>query len=285
MKILVLGCNGMVGHMMSVYFMEQGYEVEGFAKSKSGLIKTIVGDARDTELLQQTIKNGNYRALINCIGVLNKFAETDQEAAVYANAYLPHLLEKITCKIETQVIHISTDCVFSGYRGGYTENDFPDGELFYDRSKALGEIINTKDVTFRMSLIGPDINKDGIGLINWFMQQKTRVNGYKNAIWTGQTSLQLAKTIENAIIQRVYGLYNMVPEESISKYDLLVLFNKFLRKNGIEIEPEENFKIDKSLKRTNYELFSYIIPGYEQQIEELGEWMRMHKELYPHYEL
>ncbi len=201
------------------------------------------------------------------------------------NSYLPQFLAKVTEGIGTQIIHISTDCVFSGSRGGYVESDFPDGELFYDRSKALGELNNKKDVTFRMSIIGPDINKDGIGLINWFVQQNGRVKGYKNAMWTGQTTLQLAKTIENAAIQRVHGLYNMVPEDKISKHDMLVLFNRYLRRNPIEIVPEENFRIDKSLKRTNYELFSYKIPCYEQQIKELSEWMREHKDLYPHYEL
>ncbi len=285
MKFLVLGCNGMAGHTISLYLKEQGYEVDGFARKESLFVHTIVGDARDTGLLDRTIENGHYGAVVNCVGLLNKFAENDHEAAVYLNSYLPQFLAKITKNSETQIIHISTDCVFSGSRGGYAESDFPDGELFYDRSKALGEIINNKDVTFRMSIVGPDTCRDGIGLINWFMQQKGRVKGYKNAMWTGQTTLQLAKTVENAVIQKVHGLYNMVPEDKISKYDMLVLFNKYLRRDEIEIVPEENFKIDKSLKRTNYELFSYKIPGYEQQIKELGEWMRGHKELYPHYDM
>ena len=285
MKILILGCNGMAGHMISLYLYEQGYEVEGYARSESKFVKTVVGDARNTGLLKRTIVDGNYRAIVNCIGLLNKFAEHDHEAAVYLNSYLPQYLAKITEDTETQVIHISTDCIFSGSRGGYKEGDFPDGELFYDRSKALGELDNKKDVTFRNSIIGPDIKPEGIGLINWFMQQKDRVKGYKNAIWTGQTTLQLAKTIENAVIQRVHGLYNMVPEESISKYEMLKLFNKYLRSDPLEIVPEENFRIDKSLKRTNYEMFSYKIPKYEAQLEELGIWMREHKELYPYYEL
>ena len=285
MKFLVLGCNGMAGHMISLYLKEQGYEVDGFARKESTLVNSIVGDARDTGLLTNVIENGNYNAVINCIGLLNKFAENDHEAAVYLNSYLPHFLAKITKETNTQIIHISTDCVFSGSRGGYVESDFPDGELFYDRTKALGELNNKKDVTFRMSIVGPDTNPSGIGLINWFMQQNGRVKGYKNALWTGQTTLQLAKTIENAAIQKVHGLYNMVPEDKISKFDMLVLFNKHLRRTPIEIDPEENFIIDKSLKRTNYELFSYKIPGYEQQIRELGEWVRNHKELYPHYEV
>lgn len=285
MKFLVLGCNGMAGHMLSLYLNEQGYEMDGFARKESPFIHTIVGDARDTDLLRNTIEKGNYEAVINCIGLLNQFAEIDHEAAVFLNSYVPHFLAKITEALSTQIIHISTDCVFSGNRGGYIESDFPDGELFYDRSKALGELDNGKDVTFRMSIVGPDMNEKGIGLINWFMQQKGEVKGYKNAIWTGQTTLQLAKTIENAAIQQVHGLFNMVPENKINKYDMLVLFNKYLRGNQIEINPEENFRIDKSLKRTNYELFSYRIPEYEQQIRELGDWMRKHRELYPHYEL
>lgn len=285
MKFLILGCNGMAGHMISLYLHEQGYEVDGFARSESQFVKTIVGDARDTKLLKRIIENGNYCVVVNCIGLLNKFAENDHEAAVYLNSYLPQFLSKTTDGTGTQIIHISTDCVFSGSRGSYIENDLPDGELFYDRSKALGELVNKKDVTFRNSIIGPDIKPNGIGLINWFMQQKGRVMGYKNAMWTGQTTLQLAKTIENAAIQQAHGLYNMVPEESISKYDMLVLFNKYLRTEPIEVMPEENFRIDKSLKRTNYELFSYKIPGYDVQIEELGNWMRAHKKLYPHYEL
>lgn len=285
MRFLILGCNGMAGHMISLYLKEQGYEVEGYARGESPFVKTIVGDARDVGLLERTIRNGRYSAVVNCIGVLNKSAENDHEAATYLNSYLPQFLAKLTEGTGIQILHISTDCVFSGSRGGYKENDFPDGKLFYDRSKALGELVNKKDVTFRNSIIGPDIKKEGIGLVNWFMQQKGRVKGYKNAIWTGQTTLQLAKTIENAAIQHIHGLYHMVPEKSISKYDMLVLFNKFLRKEPIEIDPEENFKIDKSLKRTNYELFSYKIPEYEQQIKELGEWMKEHREIYPQYEL
>lgn len=285
MKFLILGCNGMAGHVISLYLKEQGYEVEGFAREKSRFVKTIIGDARDLFSLKNLITRGDYTTVVNCIGILNKFAENDHEAAVYLNSYFPQFLAKVTEGIKTQVIHISTDCVFSGNKGGYKENDFPDGVSFYDRSKALGEIINNKDVTIRSSIVGPDTRKEGIGLINWFMQQKNRVKGYKNAIWTGQTTLQLAKTIENASTLGVHGLYHMVPETSISKYSMLKLFNRYLRKEPIEIIPEENFKIDKSLIRTNYELFSYKIPEYEEQIKELGEWMREYKELYPHYEL
>lgn len=285
MKFLILGCNGMAGHTISLYLKEQGYEVDGFAREESRFVRTFVGDVRELKTVRKVIEDGQYDAAVNCIGLLNKFAENNHEAAVFLNSYFPQFLAGITAHTYTQIIHISTDCVFSGSRGSYTETDLPDGELFYDRSKALGELVNKKDITFRNSIVGPDLKKDGIGLVNWFMQQRDRVKGYKNAMWTGQTTLQLAKTIENAAIQHVHGLYNMVPEKCISKYDMLILFNQYLRKEPIEITPEENFRIDKSLKRTNFERFSYKIPGYEEQVRELGEWMRKHREQYPHYEL
>ena len=107
MKFLILGCNGMAGHMITLYLKEQGYEVDGFARSESRLVKTIKGDARDTDLLERTIKEGDYGAVVNCIGILNKFAESDHEAAVFLNSYLPLYLAKVTEEMHTQIIHIS----------------------------------------------------------------------------------------------------------------------------------------------------------------------------------
>ena len=250
-----------------------------------GVVKTVIGDARDLCLVKMLLLEKEYDVVVNCIGLLNQFAEKDHEAAVFLNAYFPQYLAKVTKGRRTQVIHLSTDCVFSGSRGGYRETDVPDGELFYDRSKALGELIDDKNVTLRNSIIGPDMRRKGIGLVNWFLQQKTSVFGYRNAIWTGQTALQLAKTIESAAIQGASGLFHMVPDECISKFDMLILFNRYLRAKPIEVIPEENFRVNKSLVRRNYERFCYQIPPYEEQIRELGEWMRGHRELYPHYEL
>ena len=284
MKYLVLGCNGMAGHMIAVYLSESGHNVIGFARKKSAFVDTVVGDAFDTELLTKTIKDGNYDTVVNCIGVLNQFAENDKKTAVFLNAYLPHFLADVTKDTETQIIHMSTDCVFSGKKGGYTEHDFKDGETFYDRSKALGEIEDEKNLTLRNSIVGPDINPNGIGLLNWFLQQKGEVNGYLGAIWTGQTTLQLAKTIEVASKKRVHGLINAVPKGSISKYELLKLFNKYLCGDSIKINPTDKFVADKSLIRTNFD-FDYEIPGYETMISELSQWMRVHKSMYPHYKL
>lgn len=285
MKFLVLGCNGMVGHVVSLYLKENGHDVIGYARNKSKFVKTIVGDVTNCEFLKGIICSNDYDAIINCVGVLNQFAEENHALAVYLNGYLPHFLAKITTESDTQIIHLSTDCVFSGQTGGYTEDSMPDGRLFYDRSKAIGELEDEQNITLRCSIVGPDINQSGIGLLNWFLQQNKSVKGFQKAIWTGQTTLQLAKTIEEAAKQRVYGLYNMVPDASISKYELLILFNKYIRKKSIEIIPDEQLSLDKSLIRTRHKGFAYEIPAYEKMVKELGEWMREHKELYPHYEL
>ena len=284
MKFLILGCNGMAGHTISLYLKEQGHDVLGFALSKSTIIDSIVGDATDSDLLNKVISNNNFDSVINCIGLLNQFAEANKAKAVYLNSYLPHLLAEITDGTDTQVIHMSTDCVFSGKKGQYVEDDFQDGETFYDRTKALGELNDNKNITLRNSIVGPDINKNGIGLLNWFMQQHGEVMGYTGAIWTGQTTLQLAKTMEIAAKEKANGLYNAVPNTSITKYELLTLFNKYLRKNEVSIVPIDLVSVDKSLKRTRWD-FNYSIPDYEMMVMELAQWMEKHKSLYPHYDL
>ncbi|BDZ84425.1 NAD(P)-dependent oxidoreductase [Claveliimonas bilis] len=285
MKFLVMGCNGMAGHMISLYLKEQGHKVTGYARQKSRYVDTVIGDASDFELVKTTVLNGSYDSVINCIGLLNQFAENNHADAVLLNGYFPHYLAKITANTDTQIIHMSTDCVFSGKTGGYTEESVPDGVLFYDKSKAIGELEDEKNITLRNSIVGPDIKESGIGLLNWFMKQSGPVNGFTGAIWTGQTTLQLAKTMEQAAKLRAHGLYNTVPDKTINKYELLQLFNTYIRRVPIEIDPLDKFVTDKSLVRTRYDGFDYKIPDYKTMILELGEWMREHKELYPHYEI
>ena len=281
MKILVLGCNGMLGHMVSLYFKEQGHEAIGFARKKSQYVDTIVGDAYNASLLKAILEQENFHAIINCIGILNNDAEENKSKAVYLNAFLPHYLCDITAQRATKVVHISTDCVFSGKRGQYTEYDYCDGETFYARSKALGEIRDNKNLTIRTSIVGPDLNPNGIGLLNWFMHQEDAVNGYVNVLWNGQTTLQLAKTIEQAIVSNLTGLHNIVPGMSISKFRLLILFNQYLRKNKIVISPNKNFMSDKTLQ-THCKLFN-TFPSYETMIQELAQWINDHKSMYDHY--
>lgn len=284
MKFLVLGSNGMAGNTIAVYLKEQGHYVLGYAKKKSLYFDSVVGDALNTNMLADIIRTGDFDSIINCVGLLNQFAETNKSDAVFLNSYLPHYLAKITEETETQIIHMSTDCVFSGKRGQYTEKDFPDGETFYDRSKALGELNDKKNITLRNSIVGPDIKESGIGLLNWFMKQNGSINGFTKTIWTGQTTVQLAKTMEYVAKEKISGLYNAVPKTSISKYALLELFNKYLKNNSITINPVEGITLNKSLISSSFG-DDYIIPDYEQMVREMAEWIKLHKEMYPHYDL
>ena len=284
MKFLVLGCNGMAGHTISLYLKERGHEVLGFDRRRSLLVDSVSGDAMNSSFIRELVGINKYDSIINCIGLLNQFAENNKAEAAFLNSYLPHYLAQLTKNTDTQIIHMSTDCVFSGKRGQYTEDDIRDGTTFYDRSKALGELEDEKNITLRNSIVGPDINPHGIGLLNWFMQQNEEVSGFTGAMWTGQTTLQLAKTMEAAAKEKAHGLYNTVPETSISKYELLGLFNTYLRNGTINIRPVDKMAADKSLKRTRWD-FNYQIPDYRTMIVEMANWMRAHKDLYPHYNL
>lgn len=285
MKVLVLGCNGMAGHLISLYFKEKGYEVEGLARSASKTLdRTIIGDASDMEFIKNTIYVGNYDAVINCIGLLNQYAENNKALAVLLNGYLPHYLVELTKNTKTRIIHMSTDCVFAGNDGPYYEDSIPNGATFYDRSKAIGEINNEKDLTFRNSIIGPDIKVSGIGLFNWFMKQEGPIGGFTGAIWTGVTTYTLAQAMDQALKENLTGLYNLVNNESINKFDLCSLFNKYFRAGEVEIYPNDKLQLDKSLRRKR-EDFSFVVPSYEQQIKEMREWVDAHIDLYSHYKL
>lgn len=282
MKLLILGGTGMAGHTISIYFKEAGHDVTAFSRSKVNYCNNINGDISDFENLKKIINEGQYDAIINAIGILNQDAEDYKSNAVLLNSYLPHFLSDTTKEMKTRVIHMSTDCVFSGKSGGYSETSFRDGETFYDRSKALGELENNKDLTFRNSIIGPHMKKDGNGLFNWFMKQEGQINGFTKAIWTGVTTLTLAKAMEQALRENLTGLYNLVNNETISKYELLMLFNKYMKDDQIEILPSDKLSIDKSLINNRTD-FSFKVPSYEAMVAEMKEWIDNHKDLYPHY--
>lgn len=282
MKILVLGGTGMAGHVISIYFKEAGHNVTAFSRSKVDYCKNIIGDITDFDNLKKIIVEGQYDAIINAIGILNQDAEDNKSKAVLLNSYLPHFLSDSTSEMKTKIVHMSTDCVFSGKTGGYTETSFRDGETFYDRSKALGELENAKDVTFRNSIVGPDINEKGIGLFNWFMKQDDQINGFTKAIWSGVTTLTLAKAIEQGLNENLTGLYNLVNNETINKYELLKLFNIQMKNGQLEILQNDKYSLDKSLVNNRTD-FSFKVPSYEAMVAEMKVWIEAHKELYPHY--
>ena len=283
MKILVLGSIGMAGHTITLYFKEQGYDVTAYSVQPFPFCKNIIGNAFETEKFKAMLKEGNYDAVINCIGVLNTAAEENKSIAIYLNSYLPHLITDTLKETSTKLIHMSTDCVFTGNTGPYTETSFRDGATFYDRTKALGEVDDDKNLTFRNSIIGPDMNPEGIGLFNWFMHQKETVNGFTGAMWTGVTTLTLARAMEQAIKENLTGLYNLVNGENISKHELLKLFNKHFRNNALTILPSDKLQLDKTLISMRTNEFSFKVPNYEEMVIDMKKWVDQHPDMYPHY--
>lgn len=271
-KVLVIGIKGMAGHVLFKSLPQLGdYDLYGIARNFESTDKTFNLDVSNIEELKEII-DSNFDIIINCIGILNKDAEDNPDKAIWFNSYFPHLLESLTKNTKTKVISISTDCVFSGKKGNYTESDVRDGEGFYAMSKAMGEIENEKDLTIRTSIIGPELNNNGIGLFHWFMQQKEGVNGYSQAFWSGITTIELAKVIHQAILQDIKGLIIVAGKNKIDKYSLLKLFNKVFRNDSLIVSENSKYKVDKSMKSLRTD-FDYCVPSYEEMILEMKQWI------------
>jgi dTDP-4-dehydrorhamnose reductase len=274
-KILVLGIKGMAGHVILKYFQElENYDVFGLARNIETSYRVYNLDVYNTQGLRNIIFDNKFDYIINCIGILNQNAEDDPSKAIWFNSYFPHLLARITKESETQIIHISTDCVFSGKDGGgYTEKSQKNGIGFYAQSKALGEIDNSKDLTIRTSIIGPEINSNGIGLLHWFLTQARGqvLNGYSQVYWSGITTIELAKVIDDVIRHHVTGL-KQISRDKISKFELLTLFNDVFRNNEIKIVENSEYKSDKSLKSIRDD-YSYEVPAYRRMLLDVREWM------------
>lgn len=282
-QILVLGAGGMAGHVITKYFMEQGHVVSTVTASHRVNPDTVLIDVTDKDRLVSYLVSRPFDVIINCIGLLVKPSEERKDLAVYLNSYLPHLLEQHCRNSSSKIIHLSTDCVFSGNNPPYTESTWPDGRLFYDRSKALGELNNSNDLTIRMSIIGPDSQEKGSGLFNWFYAQTGEIQGYTASIWNGITTIQLAKAIDEAIKQNLTGLIQIASEQNISKHDLLKMFVDVFERDDITIKPVEGIVSDKTLSSERND-FNFTLPGYSQMIIEMRKWIEGHRELYPHYD-
>lgn len=282
-KIVILGANGMAGHILVKGLQDKtsGFEIVSVSRNTSIINPTVILDVTDFDLLKYLIKTQNPDVIINCVGLLNETAENHPDQAILVNSYLPHYLEGLTKDLKTKIIHISTDCVFSGKEGSYLESSIKNGLGYYSQSKSLGEINNSKDLTFRTSIIGPELNENGIGLFHWFANQKNEVLGFEKAYWTGVTTLELLNAVKLAISEDLTGLYHLVPNRKISKYQLLNIINDEFSL-GLKITPSDKYSVDKSLINTRID-FGYKVKSYEDMIKEMHSWILSNRELYPHY--
>jgi len=282
-KILVLGATGMAGHMISRYFktLPGKYIVYDICHTFKFEESSIVLDVHDLNLLNTFIVRLNPDIIINSIGILNKNAEEDPSNTIFINSYFSRYLEEQFKNAKIKLIHLSTDCVFSGDTGNYNENSVPDGKDLYAKTKILGEINNNKDLTVRTSIIGPELKYNGTGLFHWFMKQNKTVIGYSKVIWSGVTTLQLGKSLDLMIENNLNGIYNLTSKTSISKYELLKIVNSVFDKN-ILIESFDGIENNKSLISMRKD-FSVELPNYTDMISELKDWMLKNRQIYSQY--
>ena len=280
-RVIILGSTGMLGHVLH-FVLENEFDFELFDISyrKKLTNNSIICDVNNINDLDKKIEKIKPDVIVNCIGILIKRSKIDSANTIYINSYLPHRLKQIADKIGARVIQISTDCVFSGKKGYYSENHIPDSTDIYGRSKALGELINDRDLTIRTSIVGPEIKNDGEGLLDWFLKQEGKINGYSNVFWGGVTTITLSKAIVKFIHNpQIVGLLHLTNGKKISKYDLLSLFFQFFPKNNLEIKKTEAKYSDKSLiSEKGRSLF--LVPSYIEMIKEMRDHMIQNKNIY-----
>ncbi len=272
----------MAGHLLRHLLADSGeFIVVDLARGKDFFIPAYEADVENKDQLSKALYDSKPDFVINCVGLLNEAANDNPARAVFINTFLPHYLAKIGNELNFKLIHISTDCVFSGGKGGYVESDQKDGKDFYAQSKALGEVDYGNHLTIRTSIIGPELKMTGIGLVHWFFTQKnSTVKGYSKAYWSGVTTFQLAKFIRDVLKSNINlsGLIHLTNNEKINKHDLLMLIKEEFGMK-VSLIAYEDYVIDKSLISSNMDI-SGTVPSYKKMIHEMKQWMEKYRGLY-----
>lgn len=285
MKILILGGSGMLGHRLWINLRKE-HEVWVTVRQVSSpfpthpdfpgaYIRTDV-DASNFDQVTRALASIQPDLVINCIGLIKQMGHLarDPIMSISINALLPHRISLICRAAKIRMIHISTDCVFSGKKGNYIESDESDADDLYGRSKFLGEVAYPPhSITLRTSIIGREL-KTRLGLIEWFLSQKDgdTIRGYKRAIFTGFTTDELSRVIMNYVIPNpeFTGLYH-VSSDPVSKYDLLQLANEYFKRK-INIQPDEDFNMDRSLNSDRFRrITGYKPPSWPDMIQEMAK--------------
>ena len=247
-RVLILGSTGMLGHVIYNVLQNQS-NIELFDMSFRTKLtkKSIICDVAKVDTLEEQIKKINPVVILNCVGVLLKNSKINPANTIFINSYLPHKLRDIAVKINARVIQISTDCVFNGNRGHNSENTLPNASDIYGRSKSLGELNNSFDLTIRTSIIGPELKHNGEGLLHWLFNQSGNIYGYKNVFWSGVTTLELSKAILFSINNEISGLWNLTNGTEISKYDLIEKVINIFQLNKITLKQHNEKTSNKTL--------------------------------------
>jgi dTDP-4-dehydrorhamnose reductase len=279
-KILVLGASGMLGSsVIRVLSMTSSWQVYGTVRSECSkkffsseiAVRLLPGlDVDQYDTLMQTFIRIRPDVVINCVGLIKQSADADDPLlAIPINSLLPHRLSRLCELTNARLVHISTDCVFAGDKGGYRESDPADAQDLYGRSKFLGEVACPHAVTLRTSIIGHQLTS-AHGLLEWFLLQQGQCKGFTRTIFSGLPTVVLAKIIRDVLIPRtdLHGVYH-VAAEPISKYDLLKLIANVYGK-PIEIVPDNNHVNDRSLNADRFrDATGYITPGWPELVRSM----------------
>jgi len=281
MRVLVLGASGMLGNaMIDVFNQDSLYEVWGTLRAASALryfaeeqrARMLVGvDVLDQDALVRALDTVRPDVVINCVGLIKQLADAqDPLSTLPVNAMFPHRLARLCGFGGIRVIHVSTDCVFSGQKGLYTENDPSDAEDLYGKSKFIGELHDLKHaITLRTSIIGHELNSN-FALVDWFLSQTREVKGYAKAIFSGLPTVELASVIKDYVLTHpeLHGLYH-VASAPIAKLELLRLIAGQYKKK-IDIVPNECLEIDRSLNCERFrKATGYVAPAWPELIEKM----------------
>jgi dTDP-4-dehydrorhamnose reductase len=291
MKILILGGSGMLGHRLWINLRKE-HDVWVTVRGNPNKMPNVPEFSREHirpnvdalvfDQVTRALASIQPDLVINCIGLIKQHGHVAKDPlfSISLNALLPHRISLICRTAGIRMIHISTDCVFSGKEGNYTEGSFSDAEDIYGRTKYLGEVHYPHCVTLRTSIIGQELATK-MGLVEWFLSQEGRVNGYRNAIFTGFTTDELSHLIMDYVIPNtgISGLYH-VSSDPISKYDLLKLVKKAYKKD-IEIDPYDDFYCDRSLLSARFrEATGYQPPAWEDMITEMAKSEGFYKKIH-----
>lgn len=262
MKILVIGASGMLGNaVMRLFANCADFNAVGTVRSERSKrllpeavqSKILVGiDATESDALVRLFSQEQPDIVINCVGLVKQLATVnDPLVSIPLNSLFPHRLARLCSIGRARLIHISTDCVFSGSRGAYRESDPADARDLYGLSKFLGEVDYANAITIRTSIIGRSLDSSS-SLIDWFLGQSGPVKGYKRAVFSGLPTVEIANIIKNYILPRpdLRGVYH-VSSDPIDKYSLLKLVSEAYQKNIVLI-PDENIIIDRSLDSSKF---------------------------------
>lgn len=284
-SVLVLGASGMLGNALLRYFDMRGvHPVQGSVRSEASKrllpaklqSKIIVGaDLESPDSLNRLFADVRPQVVINSIGLVKQVADSnDPLHALQINALLPHRLARLCAAVDARLIHISTDCVFLGDKGGYKESDVSDARDLYGRSKFLGEVAYQHAITLRTSIIGHELNSNH-GLIDWFLSQSQSVKGYTKAVFSGLPTVELARVIHDFVLpnDKLSGVFH-VSAQPIDKCSLLTEVAKVYGKS-IQIVPDEEVVIDRSLDSTLFtQSTGYVAPPWQSLIRSMHEFGR-----------